>query len=238
MERPTHANRLGADRHDEMHTSWDSPMGQQARTVSTQRTDGEGFADQLPKTSLAVLLGTVAAGFVLRRALGGSEEIRKNGAAENDLLLAWLNDAYAMEKAQIPILENHAKDAKDYPNIRKKDLQHLEQTRRHAEMVKSCIERLGGKPSTSKKTLGTVIGNLGSVSTGPFEDELVKNFLSDYATENLEIASYRALITAAQELGDRETARICKQILRDEEEMARWLEDNLPMAVRETLRSH
>ena len=105
-------------------------------------------------------------------------------------------------------------------------------------MVKSCIERLGGKPSMSKKTLGTVIGNLSSVATGPFEDELVKNFLSDYATENLEIASYRTLITAAQELGDQQTARICKQILRDEEDMARWLENNLPMAVRETLRSH
>ena len=31
----------------------------------------------------------------------------------NELLVAWLNDAYAMEQALVPALENHAKDAKD-----------------------------------------------------------------------------------------------------------------------------
>jgi hypothetical protein len=30
----------------------------------------------------------------------------------------------------IPVLENHAEDARDYPEIRERDLRHAEETRR------------------------------------------------------------------------------------------------------------
>jgi ferritin-like metal-binding protein YciE len=44
----------------------------------------------------------------------------------------------------------------------------------------------------------------------------------------MEIASYRILISTAQEVGDMETARVCEGILKEEEAMAEWLEQNLP----------
>ena len=44
--------------------------------------------------------------------------------AHKELLINWLNDAYSMETALIPILENHAKDAKNYPDIQARD-QHI-----------------------------------------------------------------------------------------------------------------
>ncbi len=157
-------------------------------------------------------------------------------AAEREMLIAWLNDAYAMEQALIPVLRNHADDAKDYPHIRQKDLEHLEETRRHADLVQGCIERHGESVSTAKSLLGSLVGAMNSVATEPFQDEIVKNFLADYASENLEIASYNALIVAAREAGDEETVRVCEQILRDERDMALWLENNLSMAVREALR--
>lgn len=194
---------------------------------------------------LAGFLGAaVIGGLLVKRALGGGDrESRSSGKArarvsggDTELLLAWLNDAYAMETALIPILENHAKDARNYPRVRERDLRHLEETRRHAELVRGCIERLGETPSTTKTALGGLIGAMNSVATEPFEDELVKNFLADYAAEHLEIASYRAIIALARELGDRNTALVCEEILWEEEEMARWLEENLPTAVRETLR--
>ena len=46
-----------------------------------------------------------------------------------------------------------------------------------------------------------------------------------------------ALIVAAPDLGDQETARICEQILLDEQAMARDLEANLPVIVRNTLQA-
>lgn len=41
-----------------------------------------------------------------------------------------------------------------------------------------------------------------------------------YVFEHHEIACYRSLIGAAEELGDAETAELCTEILREEEAMA------------------
>lgn len=152
---------------------------------------------------------------------------------QKDLLLAWLNDAYAMENGLIPVLQNHASDAKDFPMLQSRDQQHLEQTRRHAEMVKSCIERLGGNPNSIKTGIGQITGTLQGLSTAMAKDEVVKNCLSDFAAENFEVASYTALIAAAQQVGDAETAQVCQQIMREDAEMAKWIEQNLPMVVGE-----
>ncbi|MFP5285688.1 MAG: ferritin-like domain-containing protein [Thermoanaerobaculia bacterium] len=152
-----------------------------------------------------------------------------------ETLLSWLNDAYAMEKGLVQVLENHANDVKDRPDMYQKIAQHLEQTRMHAERVRECVERLGGSTSSMKTAMGAISGFFQGRSTGAAPDELVKNALSDYAAEHFEIASYRALISAARALGENEVVRICETILREEEEMARWLEHQLPMIVNEYL---
>jgi ferritin-like metal-binding protein YciE len=156
--------------------------------------------------------------------------------SHKEQVTAWLKDAYSMEMGLIPILQNHAGDAKDYPQVRARIEQHVEETRHHAEMVKSRIEGLGENVSAVKTALGGIIGTVQSVATGPFKDELVKNALSDFAAENFEIACYKALVVAAQQTGDQETVRVCQQILQEDEAMARWLDQNLPMVVQETIR--
>lgn len=149
-----------------------------------------------------------------------------------DQLKSWLNDAHSMEQGLIKVLENHAKDAKDHPDVRARDEQHIEETRRHVERVTRCLELLGEKPSAMKSAWSKMTGVVQGASSGPFRDEIVKNFLSDYAAEHLEIACYRSLIAAADELNQPEIAELCRQNLRDEEEMARWLEENIPVITR------
>ena len=152
-----------------------------------------------------------------------------------DQLIAWLNDAYGMENALIEILEHQIKDAKDYPHVQPKLEQHLDQTRQHAQMVKDCIERLGGNTSTVKAGMAKLFGQMQALSTGAAKDEMLKNALADFAAENFEVASYTALITAAQQLGELQTATVCEQIRQQDEEMARWIEQNLPTLVQQTL---
>lgn len=53
--------------------------------------------------------------------------------------------------------------------------------------------------------------------------------------ENFEIASYKALIAAAQQVGANDVVQVCERILRDEEDMARFLEQNLPMVVHQAM---
>jgi ferritin-like metal-binding protein YciE len=155
--------------------------------------------------------------------------------SSKEQLIGWLNSAYGMEQAQIQVLENHAKDAADIPEIRERDDQHLVQTRRHVDLVRECLKLLGETPSTVKSAMGNVMGMVQGASTGIFSDEILKNCLHDYASEHFEIACYRSLIAAAEELEQPVIARHCFEILRDEEAMASWLEENIPKVTRMTL---
>ena len=157
--------------------------------------------------------------------------------ANRDTLIAWLNDAHAMETQLIPVLRNHADDARDIPALKQRFEQHISETERHAERVRQAIERLGTSPSTIKSTLGSLMGTVQGMSTGIFSDELVKDALADYAAEQFEVAAYKALIAGAEEIGEPEVARLCRENLREDEDMARFLDQQLPTVVHQTLQN-
>lgn len=142
-----------------------------------------------------------------------------------------------MELSLAKVLENHANDAKDFPNMRDRIRRHVIETREHADRVVQALQLLGEKPSTAKAVLGDVMGRVQGLSTSMFNDELVKNALSDFASEHFEIACYRSLIAAASELGHTEIVNLCEQNLRDEEDMALWLEEQIPDVTRAHLQS-
>lgn len=155
--------------------------------------------------------------------------------AYKDVFLGWLNDAYAMERDIEEVLKSHADDAKDYPQIQTKIQQHLEVTRSQAERVKRIIEKQGGDISSIKTGMARVMGMMKGASSEMAQDKLIKNALAEYATEHFEIASYKSLAAAAQILGDQQAVETFQQIIREEEEMARWLEQQLPTVTREMM---
>jgi ferritin-like metal-binding protein YciE len=153
-----------------------------------------------------------------------------------NLLVSWIRDAHAMELALEPVLENHARDAEGVmPDVSARDRQHAAETRQHADRMRQALDELGESTSTMKSALSTLFGQVHGVSTGIFSDELMKNALSDYATEHFEIACYRSLVAAAEELGETRVAALCRANLQEDEEMARWVETQLPRFARETL---
>jgi ferritin-like metal-binding protein YciE len=196
--------------------------------VCSQQSGGE-------RKTLRVPLGTWAFFQHEKSIFDIKKKGRKKDMTGKDLLIDWLNDAHGMENALIQILEHQIKDASAYPQVRAKLEQHLEQTRNHAELVKNCVETLGGSPSRVKTGMAKLFGQMQAVSTGAAKDEMVKNALADYAAENFEVASYTALIRAAQGLGDQHTASVCQQMLQEDQEMATWLQTNLPTLVQEVL---
>src|SRR5918911_4841797 len=92
-----------------------------------------------------------------------------------DLFVSWLNDAYSMEQSIAQVLENHVKDAKNNPQLQAKLQEHLDQTRRHADLVKDCLQCLGESPSAIKSTMANVMGTIQGMATGGAKDELVKD---------------------------------------------------------------
>jgi ferritin-like metal-binding protein YciE len=152
-----------------------------------------------------------------------------------EMLISWLNDAHGMENGLVKILEHQIKDAQDYPQMKTKLEQHLEQTRRHAQLVQSCVEALGGKTSAAKTVLASLFGQVQALSTGMARDEILKNTLADYAAECYEVACYTSIIEGAKALGEQQTVNVCQQILQEDEEMASWLYKNLPATTQQTL---
>ena len=155
--------------------------------------------------------------------------------AHKELVIAWLNDAHAMELGIAQVLERHAEEAKDHPQMHAGLQRHLEQTRRHAELVKGCVERMGGETSGVKSGMASVMGTVQGMTTKLAKDELIKNTLHDYGTEHFEIACYTSLIAAAENLGDQETVRACQEILRDDQAMADFLFQQIPQTTIEML---
>lgn len=120
-----------------------------------------------------------------------------------DTLISWLNDACARKNGLIPILQNHAHDARGRPARQVRIQEHVEEAGGHAERIRHGLERIGAPPSTLKGALGSVMGLVEAPVTGAFSDELGKNCLMDHASENFVIAAYEALVAAAQEVGRR-----------------------------------
>jgi ferritin-like metal-binding protein YciE len=180
------------------------------------------------------------------------EKMRKD-----ELFTRWMNDAYRIETSIISILERHIVDAEGHPTLQAKLRDHLHATHHHADLVRGCLERLG-KPApaddaTAYPPADTPVAMTGSRSgvhdapTGGKDDGsavtnddrgelLIKDGLNDYSTEQYEIATYKALIAAASDLGQMECQQAFEEILDDEREMAGWLDVNLPLLVEQTIR--
>lgn len=139
----------------------------------------------------------------------------------------WLRDAHAMEEQAETMLTGQASRIENYPELKARIDQHLQETRYQRDRLEACIERRGATSSTLKDMtmkFTAMMQNLSGVFAG---DEVVKGVMASYTFEHMEIASYRILIAAAEADGDSETARVCQEILAEEEAMAAWLEENM-----------
>lgn len=148
-------------------------------------------------------------------------------AAVEERLMEWLRDAHAAEEQAQTMLSGMANRIENYPELKSRVQQHAEESRRHAELVRGCIERRGGSTSLIKDT-GSKVLALGQAMSGMFVgDEVMKGSIASYAFEAMEIASYNILITTARAARDEQTAKVCEQILQDEQAMAHWLEQHV-----------
>src|SRR5688500_11543949 len=138
---------------------------------------------------------------------------------------------------------------------RKRLQDHLKETRNHSRQVKSRIRALGGKAEEVSVPGPEAVSNVASgavnlanravaAAKGPGhmlrgtgeQEKLLKNAKSQYWNEFEEIATYYAIETLADFVGDKETHQLAKSIRREEERMARYLEKLIPRLARSAAR--
>lgn len=147
----------------------------------------------------------------------------------------WLRDAHAMEEQAEQMLGALAGRIENYPDLKRRVQEHLEETRSQAQRVRGCIERRGGSTSALKDAAGKIMATMQGASGIFAGDEIMKGTLAGYTFEHMEIVSYRVLAEAASVAGDEVTERVCMEIMAEEEAMADWLLENSTMIAHQYL---
>jgi ferritin-like metal-binding protein YciE len=159
--------------------------------------------------------------------------------ARDAKLIQYLNEAYGKEKELEVALTAHI-GMTTQPRYKKRLKQHLTETKEHGRQLERRIKKLGGQPTTVGQVAGEAIGRAKSLAKGPLhmargtgeEEKLLKNAKTEYSEEAEEIATYTAIEALAENVGDKETAKIARGIRREEERMAKFLEGLIPQLTR------
>jgi ferritin-like metal-binding protein YciE len=160
----------------------------------------------------------------------------------NAKLVQYLTEALGKERELETALPAHIEIA-SRPAYKKRLQQHLKETKQHGKLVERRLKKLGGGGATAKLTeaasrgLATAKGPLHAIrGTGPEEKQL-KNAKTEFSEEHEEIATYLAIETLAEAVGDTETAKLAKGIRREEERMASFLEKQIPLLTKDVAKA-
>jgi ferritin-like metal-binding protein YciE len=142
-------------------------------------------------------------------------------------LVQYLNEAHVKEQELITALQADIAVTTKKP-YKKRLQQHLRETKGHAKALERRIKKLGGGPSA----LQTVVAKTKAAAKGPLhvlrgsgeQETMLKNAKTQYFNEHEEISTYLALETFATKVKDSETAKLARDIRKEEERMAKFLE--------------
>ncbi|MCW3031023.1 MAG: hypothetical protein JWM66_1156 [Solirubrobacterales bacterium] len=170
-------------------------------------------------------------------------------------LIQYLNEAYGLEQRLETALQAHIGMA-SYAPYRKRLRDHLTETKRHGREVSKRIKQLGGEAATidppgpsqvgeaaqavlggAQKAVALAQGPLHALRGTSDAEKQLKNAKSEYSDEAEEIATYSAIATLAEALADRDTQRLARAILREEERMRSYLEKEIPRFTRAVVKA-
>jgi ferritin-like metal-binding protein YciE len=175
--------------------------------------------------------------------------------AADGKLVQYLNEAYGLEQRLETSLQAHIAMTSDAA-YRKRLKDHLSETKRHAREVSKRIKQLGGQATTidppgpaavtdaaqavlggAQKAVALAQGPLHAIRGTGQEEKHLKNAKTEYASESEEIATYSGIEKLAEALGDRDTRKLAREILREEQRMRSYLEKQIPRFIKAVVKA-
>ncbi len=144
-----------------------------------------------------------------------------------ELFIAGLRNAHAMEIQARELLERQSKRLADYPEIKVRIANHLEETRTQIERLEQCLKSFGESSSSLKDATMSIAGNAAALMHSVVEDEVLKNTFANNAFENYEVAAYKSLLELCKETGASSSREPLLLSLKEEEAMAAWIDQNV-----------
>lgn len=143
----------------------------------------------------------------------------------DELLVRQLDEAYAMEQTVAKLLDGMIRTTSD-PSVVTDLETHKQETEEHAEKLRRCLEGHGESPSTVKEALGA----LAALAKAPADmvrgEQEMRNARDGFATEHLEIATYRVIEALAKAADDKQALQVARENIADEDRMAARIQRN------------
>ena len=157
--------------------------------------------------------------------------------ASRELLVEYLQEAHATETALVTTLNTHIAIT-PRGSYRTTLERHQTETKQHARAIERRVSELGGGSGLLDSALGavqTLVGQALVLTKGPIdlfrgdggEEKLLKNAKDEATSEMLEIATYDAIETLANAIGDEKTARLASRHREQEERALRELREHI-----------
>jgi ferritin-like metal-binding protein YciE len=145
-------------------------------------------------------------------------------------LVQYMNEAYGKERELETALQAHI-EMTTKPAYKKRLKQHLKETKAHAKALERRIKKLGG----GGHAVQTLVAKATAAAKGPLhalrgsgeQEKMLKNAKTEYFNEHEEISTYLAIEVFAEKVSDKETAKLARDIRREEERMAKFLEGQI-----------
>ena len=145
-------------------------------------------------------------------------------------LIQYLSEAYGKERElEMALQADIAMTSK--ATYKKRLKEHLKETKAHAKALDRRIKKLGG----GGQTVQSLVGKATALAKGPLhmirgsgeQEKLLKNAKTQFTAEQEEISTYLAIEVFATNVGDSETAKLARDIRREEQRMAKFLEGEI-----------
>src|SRR4051812_8472167 len=143
-----------------------------------------------------------------------------------------LRNARALEHQALALMDRQIDHLENYPDVLDRLRSHRRETEVQITRLDGLLDDFEAQNSALKEIAMSLTGNLAAIAHVFAPDEILKNSFANYAFENFEIASYESLLTLADAGGYAQAAIPLRETLGEEQAMADWVRQNLPMITR------
>jgi len=149
-----------------------------------------------------------------------------------ELFVTGLVNAHAVEKQALSIMTPQVARIENYPEVAERLRLHIEETNGQIARLDEILAGFDTSSSTLKDIGLSMSGSMAAITHSVAGDEIVKNSFANYAFEHFEIAAYKSLLVLAEDGGFTSATPLLKQSLGEEQAMAQWIDEALPMVTR------
>ncbi len=151
------------------------------------------------------------------------------------IFITALKNTHALEQEALQIMERQIERLEKYPEMADMLRRHIGETEQQRVRIEEALHIFGEDRSMLKEAVMGFMGNMAAIAHAPAGDEILKNTFANHAFENYEIAAYKSLIAITEAAGHGKLITGFQQSLREEEQMARWIFDNVETITRKYL---